>query len=128
MKLIKFVVFLSVLLVLLLSFFLTWYAENQWSLVNRSIAPDKIFAIHEFEYHSDANRHAPYGTYLILSSSSYAFMQRRGHVIFAGYCKSNTYVWINSKHIQLNLSGCDKIRTLASSAFGIRITVVEGGS
>ena len=125
----KVLTYIAVLVMLAVVFFVASYfyvVDMHWIQISKSISPDTTLVIHEYNYASDGDSHAPYGTYLFLNSSFNLIIPRSGHIIFAGYCQEPfSYSWLNQDHININCKTIKTkdIRTLSSRAYGAKISV-----
>ena len=121
--------FIPALVILVVAFFVASYfyvIDMHWDPLSNAISPDGTLVIHEYNYSSDNDRHAPYGTYLFLNSSFNLINPSSGHVIFAGYCQEPfSYGWVNQDHININcktLKTTD-VRTISHRSYGVKISV-----
>ena len=98
--------------------------HTSWKQVSEADSPDGAFTIFEYSYFSDANRHAPYGTYVFIKPAYSDKKPISSHVIFAGYCSNdNMYKWVGNIEIKLTCiaSEKDSVKTLSKKAYGINI-------
>lgn len=109
-----------------LIFLLSYFDDVYWKSQSQKTSPNGNFIVHEYAYSSDSDRHAPYGTYLLLLPTKSFEDPKEGYVIFAGYCVAPiAYSWLSNEdiHITCESDEPDNIRTLSSKAFGVRISV-----
>jgi hypothetical protein len=100
--------------------------QTYWEQVSEMDAPDGAFTLYEYNYFSDGDRHAPYGTYIFIKPGYSKLKPIDSHVIFAGYCSNNNlYQWVGSKEIKITCIGSEKdsVKTQALKAYGINIYV-----
>jgi hypothetical protein len=105
---------------------LWWLFGNQYSLRSSKASPDGHFLVFEFQSHQGGREHAPHGTVLSLSTGETLGDPEDGHVIFAGYCKTDlAYRWVDNQRIAVDCAvrGDGDVRTLATRAFGISIAL-----
>lgn len=113
-------VLLFAALVLMYSHFGVW----SWKEMSSRESPNGEFFVYYYEYSSDLNRHAPYGTYLYLSPRYKKAMPRTGYVIFAGYCTDTVgYQWESNDKLSVNCATEEQsdVRTSSAKAYGITI-------
>lgn len=120
-------VFIAVIAVSLSIYLDGFYWEKRSSLAS----PDGSLIAYEYYNLSDADRHAPYGTYLFVQSPYNLTPTYKGHVIFAGYCDNKfKYSWGSNK--QLNIvcptNKIDNIRSYSKKAYGVNISVSSKNS
>ena len=98
---------------------------SSWEERGTKLSPDGLTRIVEYAYMDDRNRHAPYGTYLLLAPAEGVLPATFGHVAYAGYCDDISYEWLSNEVIELSLGECksENIRTLASQAYGIELVL-----
>ena len=98
--------------------------QTYWEPVSEKHSPDGAFTLYEYNYSSDGNRHAPYGTYIFIKPSYSNKKPINSHVIFAGYCSnSDLYKWVGSTEVEITCiaSEKDNVRTQATKAYGINV-------
>ena len=123
-KLLIAIVFLSLISGLGLFVLIKMIDQTYWEQVSEKDSPDRAFKLYEYNYSSDGNRHAPYGTYIFIKPSYSNTKPINSHVIFAGYCSNNNlYKWVDSTEIEITCIATEKdnIRTQAKKAYGINI-------
>jgi len=100
--------------------------HSSWGLISSKKSPDQSYILHHYKYYSDSNRHAPYGDYVFLGSKYSRKPGKKGHVVFAGYCRNSlTYFWENDKEVNVicKIQDTKDIRTYSAKVFGITINV-----
>ena len=114
------------LVVLILMAAVYFSARNiHWDFIGEQSSPDKQFSTVIYNYQSDGDRHAPYGYYVYLQTSN-LLNQRKGDLLFAGYCETAPRTqWVSN--LQLNIH-CrskepDDVRTLMRRIYGIDINI-----
>ena len=100
--------------------------RTEWDEVLREASPDGEKVVAAYNYMSDGDRHAPYGTYVFLQSQFLEMTPLDGYIIFAGYCHKVSLNWASDKELEINCAsvGEPNIRTQSISAFGISINVI----
>ncbi|HEY9201262.1 MAG TPA: hypothetical protein VIQ81_06695 [Gammaproteobacteria bacterium] len=114
------IAFLSSATILLFSF-LYLINGSGYQLINTENSPNSIYTLTEFLSNSEAG-HAPYGSYLVLSTEPIANPDK-GHIIYAGYCFKLNYTWDSNEQITINCKSKESIKTitLAKVSYGINI-------
>lgn len=108
--------------------------HDSWGLISSKKSPDQSYILHHYKYYSDSNRHAPYGDYVFLTSKHSRQPGKKGHVVFAGYCRNSlTYSWQTDTNVNVicEIQNAKDIRTYSSRAFGVNIniqTIINKGS
>lgn len=126
----KFLIGIVVLLLLAGIGFLAIYIlvdRTSWEQVSKADSPDGKFTLFEYNYFSDGNRHAPYGSYLFIKPSNSNKKPMNSYVIFAGYCSNdNLYKWASNTAIGIRCTASEKdtVKTLSKKAYGIHISAV----
>ncbi len=101
--------------------------QASWKQVSETDSPDGAFTVFEYNYFSDGNRHAPYGTYVFIKLGYSHKNPIDSYVIFAGYCDNdNLYKWASNTEIDITCiaSEKDSVKTLSKKAYGINIRAV----
>ena len=76
--------------------------QESWGKVSEADSPDGTFTMFQYNYFSDGNRHAPYGSYIFIKRSSSHKKPIDSYVIFAGYCSNdNLYKWASNTEIDI---------------------------
>lgn len=113
-----------VLLILLVAGY--FFTRNiHWNYLGMEKSPSGVFNAAIYNYQSDGDRHAPYGYYIYLQTSNLP-SQRKGDLVFAGYCKTTPKVeWISDHQliIYCEAKNAEDIRSLMSRIYGIGIQV-----
>lgn len=100
--------------------------QDSWNQIAEKSSPNGKYTLYEYNYYSDKNRHAPYGTYIFLKPKGSSRKPINGYVIFAGYCvNKNIFEWISNDKINISCLAKenDSVKTLSSNAYGIKINI-----
>jgi len=95
-----------------------------WKSVSAKESPNKELVASCFNYNSDGNRHAPYGTYVFLNQAHRSINPTKGHIIFAGYCENNLSLnWQSNTELSIKckVSKPESLRSLSTFAYGVSI-------
>ena len=125
-RIFKIIIFLLVVGIIGVAVLFTYLDSFYWDKKSSMESPDGKFNIHEYNYMSDGDRHAPYGKYLFLQKSLSPIPGYKSYVIFAGYCDNSfNFSWVSNNQININCktNEPDSIRTYSNKAFGVRINV-----
>ena len=101
--------------------------QDSWKQIAEKNSPNGKYTLHEYNYYSDKNRHAPYGTYIFLKPKDSNRKPINGYVIFAGYCvNKNIFEWASNDQINISclVKENDSVKTLSSNAYGIKINII----
>lgn len=124
-KILKYLVFI-LLFVVTAIIALVYYSDViiNWTPISAKESPNKVFLASGYNYDSDGDRHAPYGTYVFLTQSNIISRPTKGHVVFAGYCENNlTLLWQSNTELTIKCKMHKKaaVRSLSSVAYGVAI-------